>query len=183
MNYIQGDYVMPWFTKIAARLLATVLGIGALSACSVNLSLPSNTTSDNNASQQKKVDTSEDSTKEKSQNSQEESTEKPADLTGTWKTDANEGSDLIAKITNDTITITWAQSQASEESSLYWKGPPTKAGDYTWTSQADSDAMSKAVGLTAQESTKKFTYSNGQISFDVTAPGTTISKTHKLIKQ
>ena len=113
---------MPWFTKIAARLLATVLGIGALSACSVNLSLPSNTTSDNNASQQKKVDTSEDSTKEKSQNSQEESTEKPADLTGTWKTDANEGSDLIAKITNDTITVTWAQPQASEESSLYWKG-------------------------------------------------------------
>lgn len=43
--------------------------------------------------------------------------------------------------------------------------------------------MSKAVGLTAQESPKKFTYSNGQISFDVTAPGTTISKTHKLIKQ
>ena len=84
MNYIQGDYVMPWFTKIAAGLLATVLGIGTLSTCSANPSLPSNTTSDNNASQQK-VDTSEDSTKEKSQNSQEESTEKPADLTDTWK--------------------------------------------------------------------------------------------------
>lgn len=106
----------------------------------------------------------------------------PADLTGTWK-QTNSNSDdswMEATVTADTIQVDWV---TADTKSLYWVGTfeaPTEAGDWSWTSQGDTEAMSTAL-MASQDATKDFNYSEADgISFDVTMMGTTMTvKTSK----
>ena len=69
-------------------------------------------------------------------------TEEPTDLTGTWKSEANEGSWMEAVISADTISIDWI-SDDGDTRSIYWIGtyaaPTEYVDDYTWTSERDKE--------------------------------------------
>ena len=98
------------------------------------------------------------------------------DLTGTWvQADANDDSWQEAEIEGGTITVYWV-SDGGDTKSLYWAGTyeaPTEAADtYTWTSENDTDQTSSAL-LASDADTKDFTYSDGELSYEVTALGTT----------
>ena len=60
----------------------------------------------------------------------------------------------------------------------YWKGTyqaPTKAGDWKWTSQGDTETMAQSL-LASQDATKDFAYSEADgVSWETTALGTTIT--------
>lgn len=95
------------------------------------------------------------------------------DLTGAWKQEnATDTSSMEATVTGDAITVNW---HMGDTTAIYWQGtftPPTAGGDYTWTSTADSAALSQSL-LGSQDPTKVFAYENGQITFDVTSMGVT----------
>ncbi|EJD64698.1 hypothetical protein HMPREF9156_01193 [Scardovia wiggsiae F0424] len=114
--------------------------------------------------------------------SQKAETPKPADLTGKWKetNPASAQQHMEATIEGNTITINWV---TSDSTSLYWKGtyePPTNAGDYSWTSKGDTETMKTAL-LASRDSTKKFTYTKGQLTYKQTALG--VTTTIKMSKQ
>ncbi|MEL4861611.1 hypothetical protein AAEU42_10230 [Pseudoflavonifractor phocaeensis] len=116
----------------------------------------------------------------------EEPTPTPApDLTGEWKqVDGNsEENYQTATITADTIEIYWV-SDGGDTKSLYWAGsftaPTTADQPYTWDSENDTEKTSTAL-LASSDDTKAFTYENGQISYEVSALGTTT--TVKMEKQ
>lgn len=101
----------------------------------------------------------------------------PLDLTGTWIQTNNESDDSWqeAIIVDGTITINWV-SDNGDTKSLYWAGSydePTEAStEYTWTSNNDREQTDYAL-LASQDDTKDFTYKDGEISYDVSALGTT----------
>ena len=110
--------------------------------------------------------------------------ETPPDLTGEWvQTNSNsEDSYQIATITADAIEIYWV-SDGGDTKALYWAGTfaaPQSVGDYTWTSENDTEKTSMAL-LAATAETKDFTYSDGVISYEVEALG--VSTVVKLEKQ
>lgn len=100
--------------------------------------------------------------------------EAPADLTGEWvQVDAGE-SYQAATITDDSITINWI-SDGGKTTSLYWAGTytaPTEPGDYSWTSENDTSQTDYAL-MASTSATKDFAYSDGKISYQVSALGTT----------
>jgi hypothetical protein len=107
---------------------------------------------------------------------QQQSNPSPAaipDLTGSWKQEnATDASSMEATVTGDAITVNW---HMGDTTAVYWQGtftPPTAGGDYTWTSAADTVALSQSL-LGSQDPTKDFAYENGQITFDVTSMGVT----------
>ena len=99
------------------------------------------------------------------------------DLTGEWKQSNSNSEDSYqqATITADTITVEWV-SDGGDTRSLYWVGsfePPMEANEsYTLTSEGDVEAMQSAL-LASSEESKNFTYENGEISYEVSALGTT----------
>ncbi len=101
--------------------------------------------------------------------------EKPTDLTGTWKSEENNGSYQEAIITADSIEINWV-SDGGDTKSIYWIGTyeaPTEAVDeYSWTSERDKEATDTAL-LASTDDTKDFTYKDGVISYEASALGTT----------
>lgn len=102
---------------------------------------------------------------------------KMSDFTGTWKQVNNESSDSYqeAIITNGVIEIYW-MSDGGTTKSLYWAGSyeaPTEAVDtYSWSSVNDHSKTDTSI-LASSDDTKTITYSNGQISYEVSALGTT----------
>lgn len=103
----------------------------------------------------------------------------PPDLTGEWK-QVNSNSDdawQAATITGDTITINWV-SDGGDTKSLYWAGtftaPTTADEPYSWDSANDKEQTSKAL-LASGDETKTFTYANGQLSYEASALGTTVT--------
>lgn len=101
----------------------------------------------------------------------------PADLTGEW-TQVNGNSEdtwQSATITADTIEIYWV-SDGGDTRSLYWAGsftaPQTADEPYTWESANDTEKTEYALLASTAES-KTFTYEAGQISYEVSALGTT----------
>ncbi|MFC2625371.1 MAG: hypothetical protein ACFN0W_12480 [Propionibacterium acidifaciens] len=100
---------------------------------------------------------------------------KPADLNGDWE-QRDEGTDdthYAATIVNDTVTVNYT----GDVTGLFWQGSyeaPTEAGDYTWTSQGDTEAMSQSI-LASTDSTKDFTYSasDDELSFKIEWQGAT----------
>lgn len=103
----------------------------------------------------------------------------PPDLTGEWK-QINSNSDdawQAATITGDTITINWV-SDGGDTKSLYWAGtftaPTTADEPYSWDSANDKEQTSKAL-LASGDETKTFTYANGQLSYEASALGTTVT--------
>ncbi|MFT8705370.1 hypothetical protein [Bifidobacterium aquikefiricola] len=99
----------------------------------------------------------------------------PLDLTGTWASKSDDASDttMQATVKDSTIEINWV---TPDSTSLYWTGSyeaPTEATDtYSWTSQGDTETMSSAL-LASQDSTKDFTYENGELTFETSALGAT----------
>ena len=115
----------------------------------------------------------------KNEVSQEE-TEKvkePVDLTGTWKSEDNDGSWMEATINDNTISIDWV-SDNGDTKSIYWVGSytaPTEYSDeYTWTSTNDKEQTASAL-LASPDDTKDFTYSDSdkELSYQVSMMGTT----------
>lgn len=102
--------------------------------------------------------------------------EAPADLTGSWKTVDNASEDSWQEVTIDatTIEINWV-SDGGDTKALYWLGTfeaPAEAGDYTFTSQADTEALSKSI-MGSGDTEKVFTYEGDQLSWEVSAMGVT----------
>lgn len=112
------------------------------------------------------------------------SEKQPADLTGEWKqiNSNSEDSYQIATIGEDTIEVYWV-SESDDSKSLYWAGTyvaPTDTNEpYSWDSENDKEKTSSAM-LASGDDTKTFKYENDQISYEVSALGTT--KTVKLEK-
>lgn len=101
----------------------------------------------------------------------------PPDLTGEWK-QINSNSDeswQSAEITESTIEVYWVTDNGDTKS-LYWSGtfvaPETADEPYTWASENDHDKTDMAL-LASGDDTKEFTYEGEQISYSVTALGTT----------
>lgn len=101
--------------------------------------------------------------------------EEPTDLTGTWKSEANEGSWMEAVITADTISIDWVSDDGNTKS-IYWVGtyiaPTENVDDYTWTSERNKEQTDNAL-MASTDDTKDFSYSSDKLSFSVSLMGTT----------
>ncbi len=99
----------------------------------------------------------------------------PTDLTGTWKSEDNDGSYQEATISGDYIEINWV-SDGGNTKSLYWAGsytaPTEYVKEYSWTSENDHDKTSSALAASSDD-TKDFTYKDGKISYEASALGTT----------
>ena len=110
---------------------------------------------------------------------------KPADLTGEWKqVNVNsEESYQTAVIQDEVIEVYWFDA-TTDTQSLYWAGsyiaPTTADEPYSWDSVNDKEKTGSAM-LASGDDTKTFTYSDGQISYSVSALGST--QTVKLEKQ
>ncbi|MDQ0614419.1 hypothetical protein QF046_002060 [Microbacterium sp. W4I4] len=108
---------------------------------------------------------------------EEASAPKPVDLAGTWKqTNSNsEDSYQAATVTGDTIEIQWV---APDTKSLYWSGtvevPQDGSTDFTWDSVNDKTKTAKSV-MASGDDTKTFTYKDGELSYELTALGTTMT--------
>ncbi|MFJ4223691.1 hypothetical protein [Microbacterium sp. NPDC089695] len=113
----------------------------------------------------------------------EEEAPKPVDLTGEWKqTNSNDPESFqSATITADTIVVSW---NATDTKSLYWVGTVTVPEDgsttFTFDSVNDTSQTDSAM-LASGDPTKTFTYADGELSYEVTALGTTM--TVRLAKQ
>lgn len=105
----------------------------------------------------------------------EQAAKEPTDLTGTWKSKANEGSWMEAIISADTISIDWI-SDDGDTRSIYWIGtyaaPTEYVDDYTWTSERDKEQTDNAL-LASTDDTKDFSYSSDKLSYSVSLMGTT----------
>lgn len=142
--------------KIVAVMLAGMLAVSA-TACSGSDANSNDEKSDSNNSEQI------------------EEQEEPTDLTGTWKSEENDGSYQEAVITEDRIEINWV-SDGGDTTSIYWVGTyksPTEAVDeYSWTSERNKEETDSAL-LASTDDTKDFTYKDGIISYETSALGTT----------
>lgn len=111
------------------------------------------------------------------QSNNQESEVSPPDLTGEWTQVNSESEDSwqSATISDDSITVYWV-SDNGDTKSLYWAGtytaPENADEPYTWESINDTTQTSSALLASSAES-KEFTYQDGQISYEVTALGTT----------
>lgn len=127
---------------------------------------------ESNSSQETQSDTT---AKEESGVEKAEKTKKPTDLTGTWKSEENNGSWQEAVISNDRIEINWV-SDNGDTKSIYWIGTyeaPTEAVDeYVWTSDRNKEETDNAL-LASTDDTKEFTYKSGVLSYEASALGTT----------
>jgi hypothetical protein len=99
----------------------------------------------------------------------------PLNLVGEWE-QSNKNSQTSyqsAIITDTTIEVYWV---APDTKSLYWAGsykaPTETTENYSWDSENDTSKTESAL-LASGDTTKKFSYSNGEISYEVTALGVT----------
>lgn len=99
----------------------------------------------------------------------------PVDLTGTWRSENNDGSYHEAVISEDTIEINWITDDGDTKS-LYWVGTyeaPTEATEeYKWTSEKDIEKTSGSL-FASGDDTKEFTYENGILSYSSSMMGVT----------
>lgn len=104
-------------------------------------------------------------------------TSEPISLEGTWKQVNNNSEDSWqeATIQGNSISVWWV-SDGGDTKSLYWAGtydaPEPGVTSFTWTSVNDTEQTSTAL-LASDAETKDFSYDNSQISYEVTALGTT----------
>ncbi len=101
--------------------------------------------------------------------------EKISDLSGTWRSQENNGSYQEAVISDGEIVINWV-SDNGDTVSLYWVGtyekPDKNTNNYTWISKADVERTEFAL-LASQDAEKEFVYENGVISYETSFMGTT----------
>lgn len=147
-------------TKTAAAIaLLALLGIGTVSCSAPAESTDSK--SDSSSSAPEEV----------------EEAREPVDLAGEWKqTNSNDADSFqSATITADTIEVSW---NATDTKSLYWAGtievPADGSTSFTWDSVNDKTKTDSAM-LASGDDTKTFTYEDGELSYEVTALGTTMT--------
>lgn len=100
--------------------------------------------------------------------------DKVPNFEGNWQTAKDAPVAMTARIHDGVITIQWNDD---EMQGLYWVGTwPYLAGQDTLTSVGDTDTMSSAL-LASQDSTKEFTYKDGNISYKLTIVGVTTTIT------
>lgn len=106
---------------------------------------------------------------------QTESAKEPLDLTGTWKSENNEGSWMEAQIKDSVITINWV-SDNGDTKSIYWIGtyiaPEEYSEEYSWTSERDKEQTDGAL-LASPDDTKEFSYTDEELTYEASALGTT----------
>ena len=100
----------------------------------------------------------------------------PPDLIGEWKEkDADSDSYQAATISDGVIEVYWV-SDGGDTKSLYWAGtyvaPTTTDEPYSWDSENDHEKTNSSI-LASGDDTKTFTYENGELSYSVSAFGTT----------
>jgi len=101
----------------------------------------------------------------------------PVDLDGTWKQTNSQTEDSYqqATIADGVIQVDWV-ADGGDTTSIYWIGTVTLPGDdsqsFTWDSERDKEKTDNAL-LASHDDTKTFTYTDGEISYKVTALGTT----------
>jgi len=107
-----------------------------------------------------------------------------ADLTGNWKQTNSLDPDAYqaATIDEDSITINWV-TNSGDTTSLYWvgtfKASGTSTDSHSWTSKRDHKATDSAI-LASGDDTKKFTFKDGEISYEAGIMGTTTTvRLHK----
>ena len=101
-----------------------------------------------------------------------------ADLSGEWKQTNSQSEDnyQVATITGDTLEINWVTDNGDTRS-LYWAGTfeaPTVPGSFEWVSANDT-AKTEFAMLASGDLTKTFAYDDGEISYEVSALGTTMT--------
>ncbi len=111
----------------------------------------------------------------KTETAKEEEKKEPTDLTGTWKSEDNNGSWQEATITDSTIEINWV-SDGGKTKTLYWSGtysePTEKTDNYAWTSENNKEKTDAAL-MASGDNTKEFTFKDDIISYEASALGTT----------
>lgn len=122
------------------------------------------------------------SSKETTTTKKEEKKE-PLNLTGTWKSDENEGTWMEATISDNVISIDWVTDEGKTKAT-YWVGsydaPTTATSEYSWVSNNDHEKTKNAL-LASNDDTKEFTYKNDILSFTASMQG--VSKVVELKKQ
>lgn len=102
---------------------------------------------------------------------------KAYDLEGEWKQVNSESDDSwqSAEIKNGEIIINWITDKG-DTSSLYWAGtyeaPKTYSETYEWESKNDKSKTDNAL-LASGDDTKVFSFDGKQLSYKVSAMGTT----------
>lgn len=144
--------------KLISLALALTLAM-SLAACNSGESVPSETP------------------KTSSQATSSEAPIETVNLEGEWK-QSNSGSETAyqsAVIQGDVIEIYWIDED-NETRSLYWSGtayaPEPGETEFSWDSKNDTSKTSVAL-LASSDDTKKFTYKDGEISYEASAMGTT----------
>lgn len=106
--------------------------------------------------------------------------ESPLDLSGAWSSDKNNTIYQEAIITDNEIEINWKNTNAS---ALYWSGsydaPQKNVTEYSWISKNNTEKTGSAL-LASKDDTKKISYKDGIISYDVSVNG--VIQTMKLTK-
>ena len=114
---------------------------------------------------------------------QQKEKKEPLNLTGTWKSDENEGAWMEATISDNVISIDWVTDEGKTKAT-YWVGsydvPTTDTNEYSWVSNNDHEQTETSI-LASTDETKEFTYNNGVISFSASMQG--VSKVVELKKQ
>ena len=106
-----------------------------------------------------------------------EETNEPLVLTGNWEQeDMNPDGYQAGYITDDLIEIYWI-SDGGNTTNLYWSGsyeaPTAESGDtYSWVSKNDTTRTYNSI-FASSDDEKQFTYSDGKLSYEVTALGAT----------
>lgn len=101
----------------------------------------------------------------------------PVSLDGEWKqTNSNDPDSFqTATIIGETIEVYW---NAPDAQSLYWAGtvevPEDGSTSFTWDSVNDKTKTDSAM-LASGDDTKTFAYEDGELSYEVTALGTTMT--------
>ncbi|WP_341956125.1 hypothetical protein [Microbacterium sp. LWH13-1.2] len=130
------------------------------------------------------VDTTGDSTSAPTEQVEEvEEAPEPVDLTGEWKQTNSGAEDSFqsATITGQTIEVFW---NSPDMQAIYWAGnvevPADGSTSFTWDSVNDKTKTDNAL-MASSDDTKTFTYADGELSYELTALGTTM--TVRLAKQ
>lgn len=93
------------------------------------------------------------------------------DLTGEWKQRGShsETDFMTATIAEGTIVVNW-ELQSQNMTALFWAGtfeaPDSAIDPFSWESQRDI-AVTESALMASTDDTKKFTYRDGVLSFDV----------------
>ncbi|WP_312169463.1 hypothetical protein [Microbacterium sp.] len=156
--------------KTPLRLAAALAAVFLLASCSAPAA---DSTADSTSAPTEQVE----------QVEEVEEAPEPVDLSGEWKQTNSGAEDSFqsATITGQTIEVFW---NSPDMQAIYWAGtvevPADGSTSFTWDSVNDKTKTDNAL-MASSDDTKTFTYTDGELSYELTALGTTM--TVRLAKQ